>query len=101
MAFEIYKPRGEKNQKVIIVSLSKNSVVLNKQAREKIQAEKIELAYDKDTNTIRIKASEDGQMLKKTKTFAKGFFNQFGIDKKGKFTGTYDEIEKALFVDIS
>ncbi|MFA4885325.1 MAG: hypothetical protein WC601_06070 [Desulfotomaculaceae bacterium] len=101
MAFEIYKPRGEKIKKELIISLSKNSIVLNKHAREKLQAQKIELAYDKDTNTIRIKATDDGQTLKKTKTFAKGFFNQFGIAKKGKFTGIYDEIEKALFVDIS
>jgi hypothetical protein len=39
--------------------------------------------------------------LKKTKTFAKGFFNQFGIDKKGKFAGRYDESEEAIFVDLS
>jgi len=101
MAFEIYKPRGEKIKKEFIVSLSKNSIVLNKHAREKLQAQKIELAYDKDTNTLRIKATDDGQTLKKTKTFARGFFNNFGIDKKGKFTGRYDENEEALFVDIS
>lgn len=101
MSFEIYKPRGEKIKKEIIVSLSKNSIVLNKHAREKLQAQKIELAYDKDTNTLRITASDDGQTLKKTKTFARGFFNHFGIDKKGKFTGRYDENENALYVDIS
>jgi hypothetical protein len=101
MAFEIYKPRGERIKKELIVSLSKNSIVLNKQAREKLQAEKIELAYDKDTKTIRIKAADDGQTLKKTKTFAKGFFNQFGIDKKGKFTGRYDESENAIYVDLT
>lgn len=100
MAFEIYKPRGERIQKEIIVSLSKNSIVLNKQAREKLQAEKIELAYDKDTNTIRIKVAEEGQVVKKTKVFARGFFNNFGIDKKGKFAARYDEIENALYVEL-
>ncbi|NLI12138.1 hypothetical protein [Pelotomaculum propionicicum] len=101
MVFEIYKPRGEKVKKEFIVSLSKNAIVLNKHVREKLQAQKIELAYDKDTKTIRIKASDEGQTLKKTKAFARGFFNHFGIDKKGKFIARYDESENAIYVDIS
>ena len=99
--FEIYKPRGEKPGKVPLVSLSKNSIVLNKTSREKLNAENIELAFDKDTNTLRIKASPDGQILRKTKMFAKGFFNHFGISKKGKFTASYDEEENALFVELN
>lgn len=100
MAFEIYKPRGERVKKQLIVSLSKNSVVLNKEARKKLQASKIELAYDKDINTIRIKAADDGQTIKKTKVFARGFFNHFQINKKGKFTARYDEKENALYVEL-
>jgi hypothetical protein len=100
MAFEVYKPRGEKVDKIPLVSLSKNSIVLNKTSREKLNAESIELAYDGDTNMIRIKSSPDGQTLKKTKVFAKGFFNHFGISKKGKFAANYDEAENALFVEL-
>lgn len=101
MAFEIYKPRGERTERAPIVTLSKNSLVMNKQAREKLNAGAIELAYDRDGNIIRIKASEDGQSVKKTKVFAKGFYNHFGIEKKGKFKARYDENENALFVELN
>jgi hypothetical protein len=98
MAFEIYKPRVKREEKSI-VSLSKNSIVLNKIAREKLNASSIELAYDRDTNLIRIKHSEDGQTVKKTKVFARGFFNQFNITKKGRFAAEFEE--GALFVDLN
>lgn len=102
MAFEIYKPRGEKQEKAPIVSLSKTSVVLNNIAREKLAADRIELAYDRDTRTIRIRAVDDGGMeIRKTKVFGKGFFNQFGITQKGKFEAKYNPDEKALYVQIS
>ncbi|MDD3894830.1 MAG: hypothetical protein PHU36_07410 [Syntrophomonadaceae bacterium] len=100
MAFEIYKPRGEKADKASLVSLSKNSIVLNKISREKLQAENFELAFDSDTKTIRLKASLEGQAIKKTKLFARGFFNHFGINAKGKFPATFNEEENALYVTL-
>lgn len=99
MPFEIYKPRGERVAKQMIVSLSKNSIVLNKIAREQLNSSSIELAYDRDTNLIRIKPSDDGQNLKKTKVFARGFFNQFNINKKGRFAAEFKE--NALYVDLN
>lgn len=101
MAFEVYKPRGAKIEKQPLVTLSKNSLVMNKPAREKLRADSIELAYDKDANVIRIKSSEAGQTVKKTKVFAKGFYNHFGINKTGKFPVRYEENENALFVDLN
>lgn len=102
MAFEIYKPRGERAGKLALVFLSKNSLVMNKQAREKINgAENIELAFDSDTKTIRIKPSKEGQTVRKTKVFAKGFFNHFDINKTGKFIAKYDENEDALYVNLN
>lgn len=101
MAFEVYKPRGERAEKAPMISLSNTSIVLNNVAREKIQTERIELAYDNDLSMIRIKAVEDGGiLLKKTKVFGKGFFNQFNLNKKGKYVATFDEEEKALFVQL-
>lgn len=100
MAFEVYKPRGEKADKVALVSLSKNSIVLNKVSREKLQAENVELAFDQDTKTIRIKAAAEGQAIKKTKMFARGFFNHFGINIKGKFPAIFNEEENALYVKL-
>ncbi len=102
MAFEVYRPRGEKQEKAPIVSLSKTSIVLNNIAREKLGTNRIELAYDKDSKTIRIRAVEDGGMeIRKTKVFGKGFFNQFGIAKKGKYEAKYEPGEKALYVKLS
>lgn len=101
MVFEVYRPRGQKTPKLPMVTLSKNSIVLNKQAREKLNTEKVELAYDRETNIIRIKAAQDGQSIKKTKVFSKGFFNHFNIATKGKFTADYDEQENALYVDLN
>lgn len=100
MAFEIYKPRGERIPKLPLVTISKNSIVLNKHAREKLEAERVELAYDRETNMIRIKATEDGQNIKKTKVFSRGFFNHFNITVKGKYQAKYDEKENALYVNL-
>lgn len=100
MAFEVYRPRGERTEKAAVVSLSKTSIVLNNVAREKLNSANIELAFDKDSNTIRIAASENGMPMKKTKVFGKGFFNQFGIAKKGRFKADFNASEKALYVSL-
>lgn len=101
MAFEIYKPRGERVPKLPMVTISKNSIVLNKHAREKLSTDKVELAYDSETNVIRIKAGDDGQNIKKTKVFGRGFFNHFAITAKGKFLADFDENERALYVNLN
>ncbi|KJS16100.1 MAG: hypothetical protein VR69_10900 [Peptococcaceae bacterium BRH_c4b] len=101
MAFEIYKPRGEKQEKAPIVSLSKTSVVLNNIAREKLATDRIELAYDRETNNIRVRAVDEGGMeIRKTKVFGKGFYNQFGITQKGKYEAKFNPDEKALYIQL-
>lgn len=101
MAFEIYKPRGERQEKAPIISLSKTSIVLNNVAREKIGTSRIELAFDRESNTIRIRGVKEGGMeIKKTKVFGKGFFNQFSINKKGKFEARYEPSDNSLYARI-
>ena len=102
LAFEVYKPRGEKQEKQPIVSLSKTSIVLNNVAREKLSTDRIELAFDPETDTIRIKAAENGSgmELRKTKVFGKGFYNQFGLTKRGKFEARHNQEENALYVQL-
>lgn len=101
MAFEVYKPRGERQEKVPIISLSKSSIVLNNVARQKLGRNKIELAFDRATKTIRIRAVDEGGLeMRKTKVFGKGFFNYFNIDKKGKFVARYEPNENALYAKI-
>lgn len=101
MAFEVYRPRGERQEKAPIISLSKTSLVLNNIAREKLNCQRIELAYDRDINTIRIKGVDEGGLeIKKTKVFGKGFFNQFEIVQKGRFVARYEPSENALYAVI-
>ncbi|MCL6560418.1 MAG: hypothetical protein K6U74_16825, partial [Firmicutes bacterium] len=97
MAFVVYKPRGEKVKKVPIVSFSKSSIVLNGVAREKLNSQNVELAYDDDTKTVRIRAVDDGGMqIKKTKIFGKGFYKYFNIHPRGKVEAKYSEKDRAL-----
>lgn len=102
MAFEIYKPRGERAEKAPMVSFSKSSIVLNNVAREKLKAQHVELAYDKDTNLVRIRAVDDGGMqIKKTKVFGKGFFKHFGVNPRGKYEARFDDADQSLYVKIN
>ena len=102
MAFEVYKPHGERAERAPIVSLSKTSIVLNNIAREKLGNNRIELAFDPNSKTLRIRGVPEGGMeLKKTKVFGKGFFNYFGINQKGKFEARYDPTENALYAPLS
>lgn len=92
MAFETYVPRSgggrttgvSKNKKLPAIRLSKNSLVINKWAREFFRAANIELAFDPETSTIRV--GPGGTItLKKSKVYAKGFFKSFGITSVGLF----------------
>jgi hypothetical protein len=105
MAFEIYHPRMRaKEGPKPIVRLSKSSLVLNKVAREALASpEYVELAFDKDTNSIciRLSAKPEGIALKKTKILAKGFFDYFNIKTQGNYFASYDPGENALLVSIA
>ncbi|MFX4262003.1 hypothetical protein ACOBQJ_07355 [Pelotomaculum propionicicum] len=97
MSFEVYKPRFEKEA---TVAISKNHLTLNKKLVDKFDTEYVELAFDKDTKTIRIKASdsENGLILNKNKIGARGFFKHFNIQQKGKYNAIYNEDENAVYV---
>jgi hypothetical protein len=101
MDFEVYVPRGEKEQKLPVVSFSKSSIVLNNVARQRLGTDRVELAFNRATNTVRIRAVEDGGMqIKKTKVFGKGFFKHFNISPRGKYVAEYNDRERALYVRI-
>jgi hypothetical protein len=99
MAFEVYKPRLEKEA---TVAISKNHLTLNKKLIGKLNTEYVELAYDPDTKTIRIAAknNENGLVLNKNKIGARGFFKHFKIEQKGKYNAVFNENEKALYVRL-
>ncbi len=101
--FEVYVPRSREAKKKDVpeIKISKQSIVLNKNARNLIQADKLELAYDSADGIIRIKKAEEGGInMKKTKVFAKGFLEHFDIGGKGKFPATYQDDERALYVKV-
>ncbi len=97
MSFEVYKPRFEKEA---TVAISKNHLTLNKKLVDKFDTNYVELAFDQDTKTIRIKASdsESGLILNKNKIGARGFFKHFNIVQKGKYNAVYNENENAVYV---
>ncbi|HHU86423.1 MAG: hypothetical protein ACOX86_06755 [Pelotomaculaceae bacterium] len=99
MAFEVYKPRIEKEA---TIAISKNHLTLNKKLLDKINTRYVELAYDPETRTIRIKPSttDNGLVLNRNKIGARGFFKHFKIDQKGKYNVVYNEKEKALYIQI-
>ena len=101
--FEVYVPRSREAKKKDMpeIKISKQSIVMNKKARNLIQADRLELAYDKDGKTIRIRrAEENGINMKKTKVYAKGFLEHFNIQEKGRLTADYMEDERALYVKV-
>jgi hypothetical protein len=103
MSFEIYHPRAKAKAKPIIVRVSKTAIVLNKIARVQLDSpEYVELAFDQDTNTMRIRPSTiaGGSAVKKTKVMAPGFFKQFGISATGAFYAEHDDAENALYVKL-
>lgn len=99
MAFEVYKPNNDKDY---VVAISKNHLTLNKILTAKLNPSYVQLAYEPDTKTIRIKLSgdENGLIVNKNKIGARGFFKHFNIQNKGKYNATYDENEKAVFIRL-
>ncbi len=100
--FEVYVPRSKEPKKKDLpgIKISKQSIVLNKNARYLMQAEKLELAYDPE-GVIRIRKTEgSGINMKKTKLYAKGFLEHFKIQEKGQFSAEYKEEESALYAKV-
>jgi len=106
MAYMVYRQKKRirlKKEDTLTVSFSKNTLVINKHSRELLKVPaRIELAYDKETNTIRIQATEEnnGIELKKTKIYAKGFYKYFDFNEKGKYRAVYNGDKEALYVQI-
>lgn len=100
MAFEVYKPRIKKGN---VISLTKNHIVMKPEMVERLNALSVELAYDRETNMIRIKPAEPetGFSINKNKIGARGFFKYFDIDRKGKYPVKFDEADGSFYIDLS
>ena len=96
MRFEVYYPRSEN-----YVSVSKNHITLSRNLAAKLNADHVELAFDRDSKTIKITASPDsGLIFKNTRIGARGFLQYFGIESKGKFPANFNEEEKSIYIEL-
>ena len=99
MAFEVYRPRSARDN---MVALTKHHIRLGGKLAQKLGSKRVEVAYDKDSDQLRIKGvKEGGMLLNKNKIGARGIFTFFNIvNRKGSYHAVYDEKEKAIFVDL-
>lgn len=100
MAFEVYRPRSSREN---VVALTKHHIRLSGKLVNKLGTDRVEVAYDRDANKLRIRGIEDGGlMINKNKIGARGVFKYFDLEgKRGNFAAVYDEKEKAIFVDLN
>jgi len=100
MAFEVYRPRSSSEN---MVSITKHHIRLGNTLADKIKGERVEVAYDKDTNKMRImEVAEGGMKISNGKIGASGVFKFFDIqNKKGSFKAEFNETENAIFVQLS
>lgn len=99
MAFEVYKPRSSKED---VVAFTKHHIRLGVKLADKLSGDRVEVAYDRDTQQLRIKAVEDGGLLlNNNKIGARGIFKFFDLEgKKGNFEARFDPQEAAIFVNM-
>lgn len=99
MAFEVYRPRSSGEN---LVAITKHHIRMGNKLASKLKGGQVEVAYDKDSNKLRIRGiNEGGMKVNKNKIGARGIFKYFGIgDLKGSFAAEYDEGENSIFVDL-
>jgi hypothetical protein len=99
MTFEVYKPRSSKED---MVTFTKHHIRLGAKLAGKLGSDRVEVAYDKDTQRLRIKAvDEGGLLLNKNKIGARGIFRYFDLEgKKGNYEAKFEPKEEAIFVDM-
>ncbi|WP_347490322.1 hypothetical protein [Desulfoscipio sp. XC116] len=100
MAFEVYKPRSSKEN---VVAFTKHHIRLGVKLAAKLKSDRVEVAYDRETQQLRIKAvDEGGLLLNKNKIGARGIFKFFDLDgKRGGFEARFDPQEEAIFVNMA
>jgi len=100
MPFEVYRPRSSREN---VVALTKHHIRIGGKLVDKLGSNRVEVAFDREKNSLRIKGVEDGgMMLNKNKIGARGVFKYFDIEnKKGSYSAEYNEKENAIFVDMN
>jgi len=103
MTFEVYDFSNIVESITPSIKISKSAIVLNKQLRQKLEGNRVEIAFDKKLKTMRIRSvgpEEMGIEIQKTKIPAKKLLEHFGIKQEGRFEARFDEKEKSFFIRI-
>lgn len=103
MTFEVFSPEQETSlfrRKQPVVAIAKNSIRLNKTAYEQLGAESVELAFDRQSNTIRLTKVAQGFKIQNKKITSKGFFRHFDIRASGRFLAQYDPENESLLIEL-
>lgn len=99
LAFEVYIPRASSNN---LVTLTKHHIRIGSNLLSQLNGEKTEIAYDRQSNKLRIKGTnESGMKIGNNKIGARGVFAYFGIDIKGSFPADFNDKENAIIVDLN
>ncbi|TYO93352.1 hypothetical protein [Desulfallas thermosapovorans] len=100
MAFEVYKPRSSKDN---VVAFTKHHIRLGVKLADKLKGDRVEVAYDRETQQLRIKAvAEGGLLLNKNKIGARGIFKFFDLEgKRGNFDAEFNPEDKAIYVNLA
>lgn len=94
--FETYSPKNAEH----IVLISKNHISMTNSFASKLNSNFVELAYNKDHKIIRIKPSEAGIKINKSKIGAAGFFKHHEIDIKARVAGEFDIKTGCIFIKL-
>lgn len=100
MAFEVYRPRSSNEN---LVSITKHHIRLGNKMADKFNGAQVEVAYDKDTNKLRIRSVDDGGMkITNNKIGARGIFKYFNLEGlKGNYPVELDENDNAIYVNLN
>ncbi len=100
MAFEVYRPRSSSEN---LVSITKHHIRLGNKMADKLKGDQVEVAYDKDTNILRIRDTDgDGMKVTKNKIGSRGILNYFDINvAKGNYVAEYNPEDNAVYVDLN
>lgn len=101
MAFVEYNP-AKGNLRPGSAKLTKTHLILSDDMQQKLNSTHVKLAYDPDTQFIRLQPSEDsGLKMVDGKIQSKGFTKFFNINKRGVFDAQWKEEEKAVYIKLS
>ncbi|KAF1085697.1 hypothetical protein SPSYN_01843 [Sporotomaculum syntrophicum] len=100
MAFEVYRPRSTSEN---IVAITKHHIRLGTKIAGLLKGDQVEIAYDKETNKLRIRSvDEAGMKVTKNKIGAKGVLNYFDLNvAKGNYAAEFNPEEIAVYVDLN